>query len=285
MSGIYLDWLVEVLIGAGCKVNENSTTDGWQHRARGSGGFPSTPLGVQWHHTASNTTPASDLNWMINGSDDAPIGNVLLDRNGVYWPIAAGASNTAGKGGPLTMSRGTIPLDSGNTRSVAIEAANNGVGEQWSEAQISAYFRGSNAINARLGNLPTDVFNHQSWAPSRKVDPATASAVQGPWRPQSINGSGTWNQADVRAECKKRAGSGPGPTPTPPPSGDDDVEKYLVRSTDGMPWVTDFASYATQITEEQAADGVNMRGYIKGSDNEPFPLSPSDSDLMLRLDK
>ena len=63
------------------------------------------------------------------------------------------------------------------------------------------------------------------------------------------------------------------------------MEKYLVRATDGMPWVTDFASYATQITEEQAADGVAMRGYVKGSDNEPFPLSPSDSDLMLRLDK
>jgi hypothetical protein len=84
----------------------------------------------------------------------------------------------------------------------------------------------------------------------------------------------------VREEASRRAGN---PLPIPPPTGDNDVEKYLVRDTDGYPWVTDFASYATSITEEQAADGVNMRGYVKGADNHPFPLSPSDTDLMHRL--
>lgn len=257
MSGIYLVWIVDVLRGAGCIVQENGTTAGWQERARSSGGFPSMPLGVQWHHTASNTTPANDLGWMINGSDDAPIGNVLLDRNGHYWPIAAGASNTAGKGGPLAMSRGTIPLDSGNTRSFAIEAANNGVGEQWSAQMIDAYFRGSNAINRQLGNLPTDVFNHQTWAPTRKVDPATTN-VAGSWKPRSSTSSGTWNQDDVRSECSKRAGGAPGPTPRPPQRKDDDV-------IDGL-WKRDnhdavFAVYSNG-TKQWATDQGHLNGLV-----------------------
>lgn len=231
MTGIYYTDLLDVLRAAGCRVAENATTNGWQKRARSSGGFPSAPLGVQWHHTASNTTPANDLSWMIVGCPDSPVGNLLLDRTGCYWPVAAGAANTAGKGGPLAMSRGTIPLDSANTRTFAIEAANNGVGEAWPAVMIDAYFAGSNALNARFGNLPTDVFNHQTWAPTRKIDPATAGAVQGSWRPGSSTSSGTWTQSDVRAECSRRAGAAPGPTP-PTPEEDDDVKARLVKGGD-----------------------------------------------------
>lgn len=217
MSGLYLTWLVDVLRAAGCTVNESSTTNGWQNRARSSGGFPLTPLGIQWHHTASSTQPANDLNWQINGCDDAPVGNLLLDRDGIYWPVAAGAANTAGKGGPMALSRGTIPQDQGNTQSVAIEVANNGVGEPWPEVQVNAYFAGSNAINARLGNRPDDVFSHalgegNGWT-DRKIDPATADAVQGLWKPRSVNSSGTWSLTDIRNECLNRAGQ---PLPTPP---------------------------------------------------------------------
>jgi hypothetical protein len=221
MSGIYYPEILDVLRAAGCTVAESSTTNGWQRRARSSGGFPSAPLGVQWHHTASNTTPANDLHWQIVSCPDSPVGNMLLDRTGTFWPVAAGAANTAGKGGPLTMSRGTIPQDSANTRTWAIEAANNGVGEAWPIAQIDAYFRASNALNAHFGNQPADVFNHQTWAPTRKIDPATANAVQGGWRPGSSTSSGTWTQGDVRAECTRRAAGAPGPRPPYPPIGDD----------------------------------------------------------------
>jgi hypothetical protein len=148
---------------------------------------------------------------MINGSADAPVGNMLLDRTGTYWPIAAGASNCAGKGGPATFSRGTVPLDSGNTRGWQIEAANDGVGERWPQAQIDAYFAGSNALNAHVGNLPTDVITHNVWAPTRKVDPATAAAVEGPWNPRSCTSSGTWNLDDIRNECSARASTPPNP--------------------------------------------------------------------------
>lgn len=216
MTGIYYTDMVDVLRAAGCRVNENSITAGWQRRARSSGGFPAAPLAVWWHHTASKTTPENDLSWQIVGCDDAPVGNWLLDRTGTWWPVAAGASNCAGKGGPSTFSRGTVPADGGNTRGWQVEVANNGVGEQWPVAQIDAYFLGSNALNARVGNVPTDVITHAAWAPSRKIDPATAAAVQGGWQPRSLNSSGTWSLDDIRAECQRRAGAAPGPGPKPP---------------------------------------------------------------------
>ena len=221
MSGIYLTWLADVLRANGLSVVE---TNGWKTRARSSGGFPSTPLGVQWHHTASQTSPENDIHWQTVGCPDAPVGNMTIMRDGSVWLVAAGAANTAGKGGPLTLSRGTIPLDSANTRTVAIEAANSGVGEPWPQAQIDAYFATSNAINKQLGNLPSDVFTHalgagDGWT-DRKIDPATANAVQGPWRPNSVSGSGTWSLADIRAECNRRAGT---IVPPLPPIGDNEM--------------------------------------------------------------
>jgi hypothetical protein len=220
MSGLYFTDLLDLLVAAGCVVGENSTTNGWQTRARSSGGFPAMPLCCFWHHTASNTSPANDLNYMIDGCDDAPVGNMLIDRDGVCWPIAAGASNCAGKGGPNTLSRGTIPLDGGNTRGWQIECASNGVGGPWPEVQVSALIAASNAMNRRFGNLPSDVLTHalgagDGWT-NRKIDPATAAAVQGMWLPRSTNSSGTWSLADIRNECAVRAGQAPGPTPIPP---------------------------------------------------------------------
>jgi hypothetical protein len=90
VTGIYYADLLDVLRAAGCVCAENSTTDGWKTRARSSGGFPATPLAVFWHHTASSTSPANDLAYMIDGSDDAPVGNMLIDRDGVCWQRRAG---------------------------------------------------------------------------------------------------------------------------------------------------------------------------------------------------
>lgn len=217
MTGIYVTQAADLLRAAGLTVVETGACAGWQKRARSSGGFPSTPLGVQWHHTASKTAPANDVAWQTTGSSDSPIGNATIMRDGSVWMVAAGAANTAGKGGPITFSRGTVPQDSGNTRTWAFEVANNGVGEAWPQVQIDAYFAASNAMNAFFGNKPTDIMTHAGYCqpscPGRKIDPATAAAVQGPWKPRSLNSSGTWNQDDVRAECSKRASS---PTPTPP---------------------------------------------------------------------
>lgn len=223
MGSLYYDW-ASILSNAGCRVGVNSINAGWERRARSSGGFSAVPLGIWWHHTASKTSVEGDLQWQCHSCPDNPVGNMLLDRNGVFWPVAGGASNCAGKGGPWSFSRGTVAKDSGNTGGVQIECANNGTGEAYPQAQIDAYFRGSNAINAFLGNQPTDIVSHRRWAPDRKIDPARNNVVQGPWQPRSETSSGTWNLDDMKAECAKRAGTSPGPGPGPlPPGGDDDM--------------------------------------------------------------
>jgi hypothetical protein len=228
--GIYYTDAAQLLRDAGLKVVE---CDGWKTRARSSGGFANPPLGIQWHHTASSTTPENDTAWQTEGSDDAPIGNATIMRDGSVWMVAAGAANTAGKGGPLKLSRGTVPLDSGNSTTWAWEVANNGVGEPWPQVQIDAYFKASIVMNKRFGNKPDDIFTHaigtgNGWT-DRKIDPATAAAVQGPWKPRSIGSSGTWNLDDCRAEIRKRAGAQPEPGPEPTPETEDERMLYIVR--------------------------------------------------------
>jgi hypothetical protein len=239
VTGIYYTDAAAWLRGAGLEVVE---CDGWEDRARSSGGFANPPLGIQWHHTASSTTPENDTGWQTEGSDDAPIGNATIMRDGSIWLVAAGASNTAGKGGPLTLSRGTVPLDSGNSTTWAWEVANSGVGERWPQIQVDAYFAATIEMNKRFGNAPTDVFTHaigasdcKGWT-DRKIDPATAAAVEGPWKPRSVNSSGTWHLGDIRAELERRAaGTTPPPEPEPAPEDevtDSDIEKIAKRAAD-----------------------------------------------------
>jgi len=252
VTGIYYVEMVDVLRGAGCVVQENSITNGWQSRARSSGGFPSPPLGVWWHHTASNTSPQNDLSWQIDGCDDAPVGNWLLDRDGVWWPVAAGASNCAGKGGPHTFSRGTVPLDSGNTRGWQVEVANAGTGQAWPQVQVDSYFRGSNALNLHVGNQPSDVITHNVWAPTRKIDPATAAAVQGPWAPRSCTSSGTWNLDDIRDECERRSIS----LPLEDDVTADDIEAIAQRVVELLPAATWGYPLTNQVSHEANAAGT-----------------------------
>jgi N-acetylmuramoyl-L-alanine amidase len=238
MGSLYYTDAADLLRAAGLVVVE---CDGWTTRARSSGGFASAPLGIQWHHTASQTSPENDTAWQCEGSDDAPIGNGTIMRDGSIWLVAAGASNTAGKGGPVQMSRGQVPQDSGNSTTWAWEVANNGVGEPWPQVQIDAYFAATLVMNERFGNQPDDVFTHaigagDGWT-DRKIDPATAAAVQGPWRPRSVNSSGTWSLDDIRAELRRRASGEvptpvppdpqPGPEPEPPPSGGTDMAAIM----------------------------------------------------------
>jgi hypothetical protein len=188
-----------------------------------------------WHHTASATSPQNDANYMCFGSPDAPVANLLLARDGSVWVMAAGATNTNGKGGPYQVSKGTVPKDSMNTHAVSIEAANNGVGEPWPQVQIDAYFTLSLMLAERLGLAPTDICEHQVWAPDRKIDPATADAVQGPWKPGFVTSSGTWSQADVSDELRRRAS-----TPQPQPE-------------DEMTFIYAFTNYANTFSDKGVA--------------------------------
>lgn len=223
MSGTYLTWMADALRAAGLEVTE---VTGWQTRARSSGGYAAgRPWCVMWHHTASDTTPENDVNYIVSGSPDAPLANLYLSRTGAVWVCAAGATNTNGKGGPLAVSRGVVPLDSMNTYGVGIEAANNGVGEVWPAEQIGAYFAINAVLTYHLELEPSDLATHAAWAPTRKIDPATAAAVAGPWSPGAINSSGTWSVADVRAEAVRLASP---PPPTPP---DQEAELYCTIVT------------------------------------------------------
>lgn len=214
MGSIWLDGrtsgyrnVVDVLRAAGVNV---ATFAGWETRSRSSGGFEAL-LGVVCHHTASQTTPANDLSYMVNGSPDAPVSNGLLDRTGTFTIIAGGASNHAGKGGGSSggggttwvCSKGTVPPDSANSRCFGIEAANNGVGEPWPKAQTDAYVRMVRALDDAYGLDPhRDTRSHAEWTPPRKIDPRGPS----PWQP--ANASSPWAMDGFRTEV---AGTLPAP--------------------------------------------------------------------------
>lgn len=260
MTGRYLTDLADVVRGAGLDVIES---DGWQTRARSSGGYADgRPWCVLWHHTASQTSPANDVSYIVSGSPDAPLSNLYLARDGSVWICAAGATNTNGKGGPLAVGRGTVPLDSMNTYAIGVEAANSGNGEQWPGVQIDAYFALSLALTDAYGLAADDVATHAEWAPTRKIDPATAAAVKGIWQPRSINSSGTWNLDDLRAECRARSSSSPTPTP---PTPEDDMRSgpYLIQATgaDGTPAGRVYATDGNAMTLRWLADKAALDGY------------------------
>ena len=207
--------IVTVLRDAGVRVNEYS---GWATRSRSSGGLNKF-MGIFAHHTASNTTPQNDLAYMVNGSPDAPVSNGLLDRDGVFWIIAGGASNHAGKGGgsdsrpPWNTSKGQVPVDSGNSNTFGIECANAGTGQAYPVPQQDAYVLMCRAICNAYGLVPaTDIIAHWEWT-SRKCDP-TGPARFCDGNRNGCNGACRWNMDIFRNEVAAGGGTLPPPTPT-----------------------------------------------------------------------
>ena len=235
MGDRWLTDLADVLRAAGLTVVEQ---DGWQTRARGSGGFDGTrPWCVMWHHTASSPTSTAegDASYMSNGSPDRPIANLMIARDGAVWVLAAGATNTNGSGDALRFTRGTVPANSMNTHAIGMEIQNTGVGEPYAQACIDAAFTTSLALAAAYGLDPADVATHNLYAPTRKIDPATATAVQGAWQPAAVTSSGTWSIDDLRGELARRAANPvpqpEPPTPTPPDTLGDDAMPFLLENT------------------------------------------------------
>jgi hypothetical protein len=194
MGGIWLLDLPDVVRDAGLSVR---TWPGWDTRGRSSGGYDAV-LAVFAHHTASSTSPDGDCRYMWEGSPDRPIGAMLLDRGGRVTVGAAGATNTQGKGGPVTTSVGTIPLDKGNVYGLAVEAANNGVGEPWPTAQQEAYVVLVAALCDAYGlDVARDCISHREWCepscPGRKVDPAGPSR----W----ATGTASWDMDTFRNDA------------------------------------------------------------------------------------
>lgn len=192
MGSRYLVDLADVLRRPGLDVIE---LDGWKTRARGSGGYDDgRPTHVMLHHTASppSASGESDAMYCAHYDEDAPLSNLCLDRDGVWWVLAAGATNTNGAGGPLN----GVPADSMNTHAIGVEA-NGGYGSAWPAIQTDSYVRG---VAALMDHYGIDYCaGHVEWAPTRKVDPAGAS----PW----ATGNATWNLDGFRGDVDTARGT------------------------------------------------------------------------------
>jgi hypothetical protein len=159
------------------------------------------------HHTASGAASDGwpDVDYICDGSPDAPLSNLYLGRNGTIYICAAGATNTNGKGSDPC---GVTPDDSMNSSAIGIEAGNNGIGETWPTIQQDAYIALCWFLCAEY-DIPTGrVHAHFEWAPSRKIDPAGNSRY--------ASGGASWNMDAFRGDT---ALYGHGGTP-PPPGGD-----------------------------------------------------------------
>ena len=219
MGNVWLTDLPTWLSSAGLRVDVYD--DKWTTRSRSSGGYEQV-LGIGIHHDAGSVNGsekgAADYGW--KNADDRPIGAIRLWRDGHILVGAAGATNTMGKGGPLKVSKGTIPQDQGNLYMLAIEAANNGVGEPWATQMIDAYLQMVWTLCQKLGLKHSDVYSHagycQPTCPGRKIDPAGPT----PGYPNlgGTSGAKTWPDSAFRAYLDQRDGTHP-PEPTPPPSG------------------------------------------------------------------
>jgi hypothetical protein len=157
-----------------------------------------------------------------------------------------------------------VPVDKGNTTTWAIEAANNGTGQPWPRVQVDAYFKASNELNFKFGNIPSDLFTHALYAPSRKIDPAKASEVFGPWQPRPSTNSGTWNCDDVRAEAVRRWINVTIPPKPAEPEEDDLTEEQmteLVNRTAEAVW----RRMITDPTVNKPVPAETLMGYIRGA--------------------
>lgn len=266
---IWLTGMADILRYVGLDVIE---MDGWQTRSRSSGGYADWPLCVMWHHTASgiNSDGYPDASYIANGDENSPISNLYIDRGGSVWVIAAGATNTNGKGQSIAFSRGTVPADGMNTRALGIECGNNGVGEFWPEAQINAMFRTNIAMNLWFGNRVDDLSTHNFYAPDRKIDPATDN-VGGNWIPNVVNSSRSWDRQDIRNEAVRRLEEFlSGTQPIPPHPNEDDLSIRIFESQ-----------------TEPREFNATFYGYVDGQDRSielQWTGNGDDPEVMARLE-
>ncbi len=241
MGAVWLGSMPQVLRDAGLNVR---TWPGWETRSRSSGGYDEV-LAIGLHHDAIRAGTSTDARCLASweNAQYRPVGAIVLGRDGEVVVGAAGATNTQGKGGPYPCSKGTIPLDSGNRYMLSIEAANDGVGEPWPQAQIDAYVKLCAALCDWLGLDPArDCLAHFEWTDpgesilsgsKRKIDPAGPSKYAVP----NAVYQNMWDMPLFRSDV---VSSGT-PTPTPPEEEDMQIRfttsnrngQFLIGS--GMP--------------------------------------------------
>lgn len=236
----------------------------WDRIGRAGDSGLDAVLGVIGHHDAIPATVADTWAASIpprwgGRRDDGPVGNGSLAHDGVVDLWAAGAANTAGKGGPLLGSRGVIPLDNGNRTTVSWEARNDGVGEPWTDAQVAAWPRLMAATldwathetpGAPLG--AGDVWSHsdasRGWT-NRKIDMAGPS----PWG--SVNRYGTWDMDLFRSDVHLLLN--PPVPPVPEPDLEEDPVAFIAQAGNGDVWIGD-ALTSRRFTVAEVTDIVPL---------------------------
>lgn len=285
MGNLWIPDAADWLRAAGLEVVEYP---GWLTRSRSSGGFDDI-LAIGLHHDASaigrSGQRAADAHWRDH--EFRPVGNFSLDRDGVWWVGAAGASNTQGKGGPYRCSRGTIPLDQGNRYTIAIEAANNGVGEPWPADQQDSYVRGVAALIVGLRDQGAydaaarrhrpilldplvDDIAHFEWAPTRKIDPAGPSR----WADMGDRYM-RWQMDEFRTDAAEQVAALSHPT-DPDPEEDDDMVEYIRTPPTGSPKGWPF--FYVRGAAIRYADGADV-AYAKANG---IPIGPDPADATNR---
>jgi hypothetical protein len=186
MGQVWLPEMPEVLAKAlgpsGFKVD---TYPGMLTRSRSSGGFDEIRA-IGLHHDAWRWNAGTDQRarsaWETAGS--RPIGSVIVDRKGDWIVGAAGATNTQGKGGPVTTTKGVIPKNAGNRYFLSVEPENDGIGQSWPTKQLRSLVIGIAALAIHTGLEARDVLAHFEWTDpgesvykgtKRKIDPADVS--------------------------------------------------------------------------------------------------------------
>lgn len=171
MTAVMLTDLADLLRHAGLEVVE---IKGWKSRGR-PGSFD--PKGVLAHHTGGKSDSLAYAEWMaLVGRPDEdpplrpPLAQLGLDRKGVWYVLAAGRANHAGRCKPIA---GLQPYPGrdygdGNAQMVGVEAMNTG-SEGWTDEQYASYVRGVAAINAHYGW--SIVLGHKETSLSGKPDP------------------------------------------------------------------------------------------------------------------
>lgn len=211
--------------------------DGWQDRGR-PGDF--IPQGMVWHHTADRaySSDYAILGAIRDGIDQGggywlpgPLAQFGLGRSGRVYVIAAGKANHAGGGGWAGLS--------GNGTVWGCEAANDGIGEEWSAAQIVAYVSLATALARHTGFGAEMVCRHAEWSDAGKIDTATHPLDDGDW---------------IRAQVQSRLDGDPLPPPQPQP--DPEVPALFIfdapSTRGGGIWYTDGATWKRGVPNGEA---------------------------------
>lgn len=180
--------LAAVLRSAGLRVDESAVPD-WRNRSRSgnTSWYTSGITGLYLHDTASSIGSHDTIADEIREAracaithEVKPVSNIYLGPSGTWYPLAGGPSNTNGLGRDTwhpTNSQLWIPDNSANSRVIAIEAGNNGVGEPW--PQLEEYLHGCAAIADAYGISTSGIRAHHEWAPTRKIDLSGGDITKG----------------------------------------------------------------------------------------------------------